>query len=235
MKKLIRAEFYRLIHSSHCLIYVIGLSLLGVLFPFMQNGFIINRQVFASGIPTGIMFALISVGISIGRHYKSRTACYEIMDGASAHSIIISRIVVYTSLIFVFYYIPLSVLLMIFDNGDNLYFILLVLIIILRLLFFTVFVSLIFKTAEGAALPFARFLIEMLPAMLYSTGELDLSDAESFLEWYPLFQCLSLGIKTVENTFILKIIIGFVIESAVMYVFAYISYSRKWNVRSAFT
>ena len=237
MTNLIKAEFYRIKHSSHFLTCIIGLCIFGAIASFMNDPLDINRQNFVASAPMGMVVSLMAAGIVIGRHYQNRTAYYEIMDGASAHRIILSRICVYTPLMLGFYFIPVSVTLMFFDGGSGIVrFLSMLLIIFLRLLIFTVCVCLIFKTGEGAILPYVRFMIEMIPMMTIAGEEVNMSYDKLFsvLNWLPIVQCYSLS-GEIDNTLIIKIIVGFAVEVLVMYVLAYMSHRRKWLIKTTLT
>lgn len=235
MTNLIRAEFYRLKHSSHLLTYIIGLCIFGVLIIFMNYpSSDITRQNFVTAAPMGMVISLMAIGIAIGRHYQNRTAFYEIMDGASAHKIILSRIFVYTLIMICFYFIPVSVILIILGAiNDPFRFVSMLLIIFFRLLIFTVCICLTFKTGEGAILPYVRFMIEIMPMMIITGEDIGISDDKLFsvLNWLPIFQCYSLG-GEIGNTLIIKIIVGFAVEAAVMYALAYTSHRKKWLIKT---
>lgn len=238
MSNLIKAELYRLRHSNRLLFSLIGLCIMGILTSFLNDFLDINRQSFAAGgAPMGIVFSLMGIGVAIGIHYQNRTAFYEIMDGVSAHKTILSRMCVYTPIMICAYFIPVSAVLMIKDGGSGIaLFLLMLLIIFLRLTIFTICGCLIFKSGEGGILPFARFILEMLPTMLMSQEELDISSEKvmSALNWFPIFQVYSLA-GEIDGTLIMKIIAGFVAEAAVMYALAYTSHRKKWLIKFLFT
>ena len=238
MSNLIKAEFYRIKNSSHQLTTIIGLCIFGVLTIFMNDTEqVFTRQSFVSSAPMGMVFALMGAGIAIGRHYQNRTGFYEIMDGVSAHRIILSRICVYTPLMICFYFIPVSVILMLFDIGsDSVIFLSMLFIIFLRLLMFTICICLTFKTGEGAVVPYLRFILEMLPMMIIAGEEISISNDKllSVLNWLPTFQIYSLG-GEIDSTLIMKIAVSFAVEAAVMYAIAYTSHRKKWLIKLLLT
>lgn len=230
MNNLIRAEFYRLKHSSHLIMWVIGTCILGVAISFMSDSAEVTRQEFVAAAPMGMVISLMSTGIGIGRHYQNRTAFYEIMGGVSAHRIILSRICVYTPLILGFYFVPVSVILMIFDGGmDTVMFLLMFLIIFIRLLIFTICICLTFKTGEGVIIPYIRFVGDLILTMLFTME--DIRKFFPVLDWMPIFQMFSLSVK-IDNMLIIKIIVGCVAECAVMYALAYTSHRKKWLIKT---
>ena len=234
MTNLIKAEFYRLKHSSHLIMGIIGICILGAFISFFNETTIVTRQTLATIAPMGIILSMMSAAASIGKHYHNRTAYYEIMDGTSAHSIILSRICVYLPLILGFYFVPVSVFLMYFDfSSESVRFLLMLLIILLRLLVFTVCICLIFKTADGAVLPYIRFMIEFFMINLFADGDwgstYSINDF-SLLDWMPICQCCLLGTE-INTTLIIKIIVGCVVECVIMYALAYMSHRKKWLIR----
>ena len=238
MSNLIKAEFFRIRNSSHQLTAIIGLCIFGVLLLFMDDAASgLTRQSFVSSAPMGMAIALMAIGVAVGKHYQNRTAFYEIMDGVSAHRIILSRICVYMPLMLCFYFIPVSVILIVLDViSDPFKFLSMLLIIFLRLLIFTVCVCLSFKSGEGAIFPYVRFMVEMMPMMLIAGEEISVSNDNLFsvLNWLPIFQCYSIG-GEIENTLVIKIIVGFLVEAAVMYALAYTSHRKKWLIKTTLT
>lgn len=238
MNNLIKAEFFRLRHSNRLLFNIIGLCIIGIGTSFLNDFLDINRQNFAAGgAPMGMVFSLMGIGFAIGLHYQNRTAFYEVMDGVSAHKTILSRMCVYIPIMICSYFIPVSAVLMIKDGGSDIaLFLLMLLIIFLRLTIFTICGCLIFKSGEGGILPFARFIAEMLPVMLMSQEELDISSEKilSVLNWLPIFQVYSLA-GEIDGTLIMKVIVGFVVEVAVMYALAHTSHRKKWLIKFLLT
>ena len=236
MTNLIRAEFYRIRHSSHLLLIIIGVCIFGAFMSFFNETTIVTRQTLSTIAPMGMIISLMTVGVCIGKHYHNRTAFYEIMDGSSAYSIVMSRICVYMPLIFGFYFIPVSVFLMYFDfSGESVRFLLMLLIILFRLLVFTICICLTFKTADGAILPYIRFIAEFFAINLFGNGDWDVtyhSDAFSVLDWMPICQCCLLGTEINNIILIIKIIIGCAAECAFMYALAYISHRKKWLIKA---
>lgn len=205
---------------------------------FFNETSIVTRQTLSTIAPMGIILSMMSAAVSIGRHYHNRTAYYEIMDGTSAHSIILSRICVYMPLIVGFYFIPVSIFLMYFDfSTESVRFLLMMLIILLRLLVFTVCICLAFKSATGAILPYFRFIIEFFMINLFGNGDWGVaynSDSFSVLDWLPICQCCLLGTE-INNILITKIIVGCIVECAVMYILAYTSHRKKWLIKTTLT
>lgn len=238
MSNLIKAEFYRIKHSSHLLLLTIGVCIFGAFMSFFNETTIVTRQTLSTIAPMGMILSLMSAAMSIGKHYHNRTAYYEIMDGTSAHSIILSRICVYMPLIVVFYFVPVSIFLMYFDfSCESIKILIMLLIILLRLLVFTVCLCLTFKTADGAILPYIRFIAEFFAINLFADGDWGVaynSNAFSVLDWLPICQCCLLGAE-INNILIIKIIVGCVVECAVIYVLAYTSHQKKWLIKTTLT
>ena len=235
MTNLIKAEFYRIRHSSHLLLLTIGVCIFGAFMSFLNETTIVTRHTLATIAPIGMIISMMTAGVCIGKHYHNRTAFYEIMDGVSAHRIILSRICVYMPLIACFYFIPVSVFLMYFDfSGESVRFLLMLLIILFRLLVFTICICLTFKTADGAILPYIRFITEFFAINLFADGDWGVaynSDAFSVLDWMPICQCCLLGTE-INTTLIIKIIVGCAVECTIMYALAYTSHRKKWLIKT---
>ncbi|MDO5559732.1 MAG: hypothetical protein Q4F95_09055 [Oscillospiraceae bacterium] len=231
MTDLIKAEWFRLRHSGSMFKLLTAAFLTGVLFSFVNGILCFDRASLSAGSPTGMMFVSIAASAAIGTHYQNRTAYYEIMDGRSDHAIILSRLAVYSSYATVFYFVPVSVLLMIFDGGaESAKFLILLYFILLRLLLFCICLVLIFKNAAGFVLIFPRIIIEVLLLNMV-TDPTFLTGILPVLKWLPLCQCQYIG-SSQGGEITAKVIIGFIIEAAVMYTVAYTSYKKKWMIKT---
>lgn len=237
MTNLIKAEFYRIRHSDKFLLIIIFICFaLCIFLSFSGSFFNINRTALSQDVSLGLFVSVIGAIVPIGLHFHSRTAYYEIMDGKSPHAIILSRFVIYIPIATVFFFVPISVILMIFDGGtESVKFLLLLFLIFLRLLVFAICSCLILKIPEGMMITLPRVMLETIPMMLSSgmqnSGTIDPSNFNSVLNWLPTFQCYSLGVNT-DGWLMAQVIIGFIVETVIMYTLAYISYRKKWCIKS---
>ena len=227
MCNLIKAEFFRIRHTDRCLLILVGISLLGVFLSFVPNS-----TTDSQGAQIGIFCCIIAVGAVISSHFQSRTAFYEMMDGKSPHAIILSRIVLYTPIIILCYFVPVSAIRLLLDGSvENVKFLALLLVILVRLLIFTICIVLIFRNMEGIVMVFPRIIIGMMPLLLHNEGLIDLFENSSVLGWFPLCQCVYMS-SQIDSVLIMKVVMGFVVEVVFMYSLAYMSYKRKWLIQT---
>lgn len=235
MTNLIKAESYRIRHSNKLsLLLILLCCALGVFLSFSSSFFDINRISLSQDVSLGLFIAVAGTIAPIGLHFDNRTAYYEIMDGKSPHAIILSRFVIYIPIATVFFFAPICIILMIFDGGtESVKLLLLLFVILLRLLVFAICCCLILKSTGGMMLMLPRVMLETIPMMLsngmQSNEAIDPSKFNSLLNWLPTFQCYSLG-GNIDSWLIAQIIIGFIVEAAIMYTLAYISYRKKWSI-----
>lgn len=232
MANLIKAEFYRVRHSGGFLLLIMFTCFfLSVALAFSDNFFDINRTSLSQSLSMAVSISAIAAAIPTGLHFHHRMAYYEIMDGKSPHAIIFGRFAVYIPMATLCFFVPVCVILMIFDGGaESVKFLALLFVILLRVLVFAICSCLTLKITEGLVIMLPRMILEMLP-MVLSGGKMDFSNLDSALNWIPTYQCFSIG-QNIDGLLTAQIIIGFIIEAAVMYALAYTSYRKKWCIKS---
>ncbi|WP_294410313.1 hypothetical protein [uncultured Ruminococcus sp.] len=240
MSNYIKAELYRITRGRSILgniIICLGALVLAA-GTFMQDLFHPNYLTVASTFPMMAAIISIAAGAAIGKHYADRTAQYEIMDGANFHKLIWYRLIVYISLLTVAYFIPVCAVMLIYEPTEKtLAAIGLFYIVFLRMLFSVIGITMTIKTPEGAMVPYARMMIENIFAVLgLATNEDKVFDMTggiiSVFKWFPSTECTLVANGMLDSDLIIKALIGFVIEAALMYWLAYTSYKKKWYVRT---
>ena len=93
------------------------------------------------------------------------------------------------------------------------------------------------KTGEGIVLAYVRIIFENIFAVLgLATNEDKVFDMTggiiSVFKWFPSTECTLVANGMLDSDLIIKALIGFVIEAALMYWLAYTSYKKKWYVRT---
>ena len=184
---------------------------------------------------TGVMaiyLCAIVLSSLVDISYTNRIAFYEIMDGKSPNQIIMSKLFVYTPLALICCYSTVSTLLLIFDGGaETVKFVVLLFFVFMRVFLSTIFISMIFKSKESAALALARMMVESLILMFSKSTENTTQLLPHALEWLVMGQLFNMGIN-VNGTLTAKVIIGCICEVSVMYVLTYMSYKRKWMIKT---
>ena len=240
MSNYIKAELYRITRGRSVLAYILfGFMPLTLVFgTFMSDPLHPSYKVAAGSFPIMACMMTMYAGSLLGKHYTNRTAHYEIMDGANVHKLIWYRIIVYTSLLTVLYFIPLSLIMLIYShNMKTIMAIALLYIVFLRMTMFVIGISMTIKTGEGIVLAYVRIILENIVSILgLSSNEdavISMSDtAVAIFGWFPATECTLVANGYLSGELVVKALVGFIIEFAIMYALAYTSHKRKWYVRT---
>lgn len=239
MSKLIKAEWFRFSHSSmfrisimFCiLVAFLPLSMCTQLFSLkLGQGIVYYKETLAFvPIILGTMVSASTVG-----SYHSKTAYYEIMNGASISSIIISKLIVNGGFVFglmtvlwggQFVYIYAA-------NGmGNLENPVMTFVTIWTVLLHTVVVSSLFSTAirnaAAGAIPYARFgcietIIMLVIVQLNGAQHTELAD--KICSWLLMGQAAE---STFNSYFIFALFVSLVVDVALWYILTYVGYKKK--------
>lgn len=226
MSDLIHAEWFILKKSGSDLKLIIYSCILSVFFSYIDGILQFNRHALANAAIMGIIICSMIAALITGKHFRTRTAYYEIMDGYSPHAIILSKLIVFGAIIITLWYLPVSVILLVSDGGgDAPLFLLMLLLTLIKYFVIGLSCTLFLKADAGIALMLPRIMLEALAAALADTQVI----SESTAEWFALCQ-FGMMSETVPSQIIPKIIIGFIVECTLMYILAYMSYKKKWNI-----
>ncbi len=249
MTKQIRAEWYRLSHSSIFLPLIVIASLLSLgMAPLNHGGF---AEFFDASFDEALysLIASLQLGLAMmittltavacGMAYANRTAYYEIMDGNSVSSILMSRLLVYVPLTVVSFLLPFFGLCayIYVQNGTVEYndlpqFVIVTTCVFLRMVTFCILSTMLFKSLLGAAMPYLRYMtiemlgFEMALAAVYDNQE-NYNTLHNLYECFPMGQIMALGEQTISDTLVIKAVVGLVVEFAMIYILAYVSGKKK--------
>ncbi len=245
MNKLIKAEYYRSLRSGiYFPIFVIcGIfallfpSLMGEVDPEMDNLFY-HLMNYSQG--SGIMivaYAGIIISAMIGNMYQNRTYYYEIMNGSDTHHIILSKLAVYGSYSLVVLIIPAIIYHSIIGadkgtGGMESPWLAAVLgtIIILNIIFFTVFVSMLIRHVIAGAILMYTYSMGITMVYMFVSDEAlcdNVETMEKIFGVFPQVQILNLAQLEYTNEYIASVIGSFIVIFALMYTLTYISYKKK--------
>lgn len=248
MSKHTRAEWYRLIHSGHYFSVFILLTLgaYATLFALDAASIdILNKslsenvgnflETFSALLP--LLICTIAAA-ALGNMFLNRTAYYEIMDGSSIHKIILSKLVVYCSLVLIFTIVPLGGFFTYIGlkNGagemKNIpLFALLSVIVILHLISATVMTTLLAQNIIlGSCIPYIRYLVFEQVALVMLAEGADAETADKFekaYNWFASLQITRLAWPEYPKDFIIAVIASFVIEFIILYAAVYATYRKK--------
>ncbi len=249
MTRLIRAEWYRLSHSSIFLPLIVFVSLLSLgMAPLNHGG---SAEFFDASFDEALysLTASLQLGLAMmittltavacGMAYANRTAYYEIMDGNSVSSILMARLFVYVPMTIVSFLLPFFGLCayIYVQNGtvefaDLPQFVIITTCIFLRMVTFCILSTMLFKSLLGAAMPYLRYMtiemlgFEMALASCFDDKEM-LKSIQGIYECLPMGQLMALGEQTIPDTLVIKAVVGLVVEFAIIYILAYISGKKK--------
>ena len=242
MNKLIKAEFYRVSHSGIFLKIFIIMGLFPLLMVFVSlsdldeiNMFSVLTTYSQGGgfLISGYVGIILSAMIS--NMYQNRTYYYEIMDGASTHHIILSKIIVYDIISAAVLIIPTILTFIVMGNsypmggleeiGTTVF---LGILIIMNIVNCTIFITMLIRHILGG--PVLNYTLGIFPMMIYLTlpqlidNHKKITDVLSFL---PYTQITEFVKPEYENSFIFKVVGTFVVCFAVLYALTYASYKKK--------
>lgn len=247
MNNLIKAEWFRLKHSGSSVLssnlFIMAFTcLLMTLFQFIGNeGLDISALAFVTHAGMGIAMSVMMPAAMITGTFDSRIANYEIMKGTPPLQTIISKILLVLILNTVFYFIPSIILVQIFDSGIlTAKMILLIYVCIAKSVVFATSICILLKSGVGVVIFVFAFAFQTIPMVIlqYFTG-IDMSSAAS---WFTTTQVMIIGnqlLFDLEDITLpldgsgieIKVILSFMILTAVMISLAYKSLKDKWEIQ----
>lgn len=246
MNRLIKAEWYRIRHSSGLMRWLLIICILGLVFPLTsdlevykynltENLFLADEcMVFFMGFLS--TFCTVLVGIS----YMNKTAYYEVMAGNKISKILLSKVVVNAVLVTVVQSFILGTYWAIIgiNNGTGE-----ITHLPLRIFLFVVMVfhactvgALIATSVRhitAAILTYLRFeMFEMIVLFVIQIfrDSIPAATGEKMIEWFPMIKMTKILSYEYEitNHLIFTVIVGMLVEAAVWYVISYVGMKKKW-------
>lgn len=246
MNRLIRAEWYRVRHSSNLIKWLIALSLICVALPLLMDIEILQRNLTENLIADQttltiftVAFLTIFSAVIVGIAYMNKTAYYEVMAGNKIYQIVFSKVFVDAVLVSVSVFLCLGIYWTVIGvcNGigeiDRLPFRLCLLFLVLfqvcvtgiliatsvRHILSTVLVYFRFDVAE-------TFIIAFLPIF---EEKLSKNMLTRIMDWFTvtkLTKILSFEYEITDHL-IFAVIAGLLIESAFWFGISYIGMKKK--------
>lgn len=253
MIRLIKAEWYRLMHTGVLKYFVLVCLMLPVMtmmtdLNWYKMTLSENMLLFAQNTSMMMpMILAIAISIPIGQSYQNKTAYYEVMDGRKTHEIILSKVVLYTLIFFVgitvtfgAYFGALGIINGVGDMSDILLRFILAEVIIIRICVVSVLIYMLVKHIIGLVMAILRFMLLdsimimiMMPADFYSdsasasASELAAISNQSSSDWFITGQMTKIFSVNIDSKLILIIFISLILEVAFWYILTHISYKRK--------
>ncbi|MGN0537079.1 MAG: hypothetical protein ACI4M3_03765 [Acutalibacteraceae bacterium] len=247
MIRLIKAEWYRLVHTG-VLKYLI---LICFLFPVMAmmtdlNWYKMtlseNMALFAqNAIIMMPLFLGIAISISIGQCYQNKMAYYEIMDGRKTHEIILSKVILY-NVIFVIgitvtcgvYFSTLGIINGVGDFSNIPLRFILVEITIIHVCTVSVLIYMLIKHIIGLVIVMLRFMFLDCMMVTLMTGINSSADSSlaainstNSTDWFVSGQMIKILSGDIDSKLILIVFATLIIEIAFWHILTHISYKHK--------
>lgn len=243
MNRLMRAEWYRVRHSSGFIKWLILFCVFCTLFPILADFEVCKGTVTDNllameegGFP--LMFLMTFSAIVVGIAYMNKTAYYEVMAGNRIYQIVFSKVLVDAALITVAVFGFLGIYWTIIGvcNGIGEITQLPLRMMLLFIVFFHasscgILMMTSFRQLIGAVLVFMR--VECSALILLIVQELSQNLPEhavvKLADWFTMVKTaklLNYGCE-VTNHLIVTVIIGMIIESAVWFAISYIGMKKR--------
>ena len=242
MSNLMKAEWFRVRHSGNTLTMGITICFIIVLMQFVGDaGLSITAEMLFTHSSIGVVSSVLMITTMITGTFNNLVANYEVMKGTPPMLTILSKTFMAFLMVTAFYYIPSIILIMIFDSGKlTIPMILLFLVCIAKVVVMAVSICIIFKDAAGSVLFMFLFMFQTAPLLLLQ-NLLD-KDMSSAAAWFTTTQMSIIGSQTIYNFDILalpldsshielKVILSFILLTAVMFLLANKSLKEKWEIR----
>ena len=229
MNNLIKSEWFRFWKTSKgmAIISVIISLVITLFFGNTNDGFISPISAFAlsSGGMIGIFLITGVIAKSITNGYNNRTQLYEIMNGNTPASIILSRTAVYLSFFTVVYLVPAVIIYLFYDHSTELIKILALFVILyLRSVLTCIFLSPLLKESSFATIFIG--VIFIMPVGVFDTPQA-YSDSVFGLTGFGQLSLLANGITP---EFTAKVIITSIISCIVCYLIGYFTLKKKYDL-----
>lgn len=242
MSKHIKAEWYRITHTQPYFRWYVIVGIIIVIMPVLAfpkafENDLCTALMNSLGGMGFIMSALLSVitAVMTANIYMSRLHYYEVMDGASVHKIILSKLITHFSVITVFYVLPSCILFGIIyglNGGGEMksipLFFLLYIINMYHLSLRSVLLSIIVRSFNGSTLvSYIPIILELMPYMLLINLMPEHSETiQKIFNFFPTVQLMCLPMPEYTTQFTAAVIIGFIVSMTALYALAYYVYSK---------
>ena len=242
MNNLMKAEWFRLRRSGSLLSIILLIGFCSVALQFLGNdGPTVTVESYFLHASMGIAMAVGSVSAIVAGTFNNRLANYEIMKGTPPMTMILSKTLMTLIVVTVIYFIPSFVLLLIYDSSDiTLPMILLTYVCVIKLTVISESVCIIAKDGMGAVMFLLAFAFESVP-LLFLQNVLGIN-AVPLTPYLTSTQLMIIGDSgsvdledlslALDKSYIeAKVLVTFIIFTAVMFGIAYKSLKNKWETR----
>ncbi len=246
MNRLMKAEWYRVTHSSKLIKWLLVLCVFCVALPLLANIEVIRGTLAESLMAAQSTLAIFMTGflsvfsaVIVGIAYMNKTAYYEVMAGNKIYQIVFSKVLVDATLVsvsvfvcFGIYWCAIGVCNGIGEIGQLPLRFGLLFIVFFHICTSGILIITCIRQMMGAILVYLRFaLVEMAIMFLVQIFEESIPQqmASKIADWFTLVKLtkiLRFEYK-ITNHLIFTVIAGFLIESAVWFGVSYIGMKKQ--------
>lgn len=246
MNRLMKAEWYRVRHSSRLIKWLVAACVFAAVLPLLVDYEVLGKNLAENLIAeqemTTFLPCLLSVFAAtvVGIAYRNKTAYYEVMAGNKIYQIVFSKIFVDATLIAVSVFVSMGIYWIIIGccNGTGGISQLPLRFLLLFVLFFHfcicgILMMTTFRQMAGIALVYLRFavvgtFIALLVNMLLE-GQLPEKIMARLADWFIIVKLCKIFRSEYEITghLIFTVIAGMLIESGIWYAISYAGMKKK--------
>lgn len=246
MNRLIKAEWYRVRHSSKLMRWLLFVCMWGLVFPLMEDfevyKYNLTEHLFISQGTAGVFLMCFLATFStvlVGMSYMNKTAYYEVMAGNKISKILLSKVVVNASLVTVVQSLFFGVCwaLIAINNGKGQITqlplrLFLFVIMIFHACIVGVLIATSIRSIAASVLTYLRFAaFEMIILMVIRIFQdsIPVKTAEKIVDWFSMMKITKILSYEYEitNHLIFTVIAGMLLEAAVWYVISYVGMKKK--------
>lgn len=245
MNKLMKAEWYRLMHSGSLKKWGILIFVTVTLMPFLlhigkydKNLFVNITECDVSQFYVLLIFlAPVAAAAAVGMSYLNKTANYEVMAGNSPTNIILSKVFVDGILLWLIVEVSSSIyyIYIVLANGTGeveqlgmRY--LLLSITLLHLCLSGVLIATSFRDIAGAAIAFIRFIMvdSVIVTVITAMNEDQTIYDNSILNIFVSMKFTSIVYGEIDTNLVLCVVIPFLVEMIFWFGVSYFTMKKKW-------
>lgn len=246
MNRLMKAEWYRIRHSSKLMRWLLFVCMWGFVFPLMEDfevyKYNLTEHLFIAQGTMGVILMCYLATFStvlVGMSYMNKTAYYEVMAGNKISKILLSKVVVNASLVTVVQSLFFGVCwtLIAINNGKGEIKqlplrIFLFVIIIFHACIVGVLIATSIRSIAAAVLTYLRFAaFEMIILMVIQIfrDSIPVKTAERIVDWFSMMKITKILSYEYEitNHLIFTVVAGMLLEATVWYVISYVGMKKK--------
>lgn len=242
MNRLVKAELYRIRHSSNLMEWTIVICIILFIMPALTDIHFYEKTVSENLVILGelsaiyiMIFTAVLISVCIGISYQNKMAYYEVMEGHKISNIIFSKLIVHVSVMAAGWIVPYCIFLavMAWKNGMGgsdkiLLRIILLIIIHIHVCAASVLITTSVRNIRAAIVIFFRFfMLEGIVGVILELTGIKSKTADRVAEWFITSQYTKVLGGNIDSHIIISVIFSFVLECALWFTLSYIGMKKK--------